>query len=49
MDFIVGLLENQGYNVILILVNRLIKIKHLIFYTDIISSKDLVWLYLKEI
>ena len=30
MDFIVGLLKSEGYNIIIMIIDRLIKIKHFI-------------------
>ncbi|PTU25588.1 hypothetical protein P175DRAFT_0426579, partial [Aspergillus ochraceoroseus IBT 24754] len=49
MDFIIYLLLSNSYNIILVIVNYLIKIKYFFPYTRIINTKEVANLYFKYI
>jgi hypothetical protein len=49
MDFVTGLPESNGFNAILVVVDRLSKMRHLIPCRDSTTSKDLAQIYLEKI
>ncbi|PTU17390.1 hypothetical protein P175DRAFT_0445799, partial [Aspergillus ochraceoroseus IBT 24754] len=49
MDFIIYLLLSNNYNIILIIINYLIKIKYFLSYIKIINIKKIANLYFKYI
>jgi len=49
MDFVTGLPEDSGFNAILIVVDRLTKMRYLIRCRDTCSAQDLVILYVNNI
>jgi len=49
MDFVTGLPEDSGFNAILMVVDRLTKMRHLIPCRDTCSARDLAILYLNNI
>jgi hypothetical protein len=49
MDFMVGLPESEGYNAILVVVDRLTIIQHLVLCTDQVHSKKLGEMYIEEV
>ncbi|PTU20457.1 hypothetical protein P175DRAFT_0437927, partial [Aspergillus ochraceoroseus IBT 24754] len=49
IDFIIYLLLSNNYNIILVIINYLIKIKYFLSYTRIINIKEVINLYLKYI
>ena len=49
MDFVTGLPEDSGFNTILMIVDRLTKMRHLIPCSDTCMAKDLAQLYIAHI
>jgi hypothetical protein len=49
MDFIMHLPDSYGYNAILVIVDRLAKMKHFIFCKGIYDFKEVARLYVKYI
>ena len=49
MDFIMGLLESERYNIIVIYINSLIKIRHFIIIRNNISTQDTAHLFINNI
>jgi len=49
MDFVIGLLEDSGFNAILMVVDRLTKMRHLIPCRDTCTACDLAILYLTHV
>jgi hypothetical protein len=49
MDFITHLPNSYGYNTILVIIDRLTKIKHFIHYKTTYNSKKIARLYVKYI
>ena len=48
MDFVVGLSESEGYNVIIIYVDRLTKIRYFIAIRNNISAQDTAHLFINN-
>jgi hypothetical protein len=48
MDFIVGLPESEGFHAIWVVVDRLIKMRHLVPCTDTVDGKKLGEIFIKE-
>ena len=49
MDFIIGLLESEGYNIIIIYINRFIKMRHFISTQNNITAQDIALLFINNI
>ena len=49
MDFVIGLLESEGYNAIIMVINRLIKIKHFIPIINEVITQDTIHLFIENI
>ena len=49
MDFVVGLLESEGYNAIWVVVDRLSKMKHLVPCWDDTDGKKLGEMFIREV
>jgi hypothetical protein len=49
MDFVDPLLTSTGYNYLLVIIDRLTSMVHLIPTTTQVTTKEVVWLFLKEI
>ncbi|KAH0608772.1 uncharacterized protein H6S33_001000, partial [Morchella sextelata] len=49
MDFITGLPESEGYDAIMVVVDRLTKMRHLLPCNTTVNSEDLAQLYLRNI
>ena len=49
MDFVTGLPESEGFNAVMVVVDRLTKLRHLIPCTTTTSSEDVAKLYLRNV
>ena len=49
MDFIMGLSESEEYNIIIIYINCLIKIRYFIIIRNNISTQDITHLFINNI
>ena len=49
MDFVVGLLESEEYNIIIIYINYFIKIRHFIAIRNNIFTQDTAHLFINNI
>ncbi|KAH0613403.1 uncharacterized protein H6S33_005289 [Morchella sextelata] len=49
MDFVTGLPESEGYDAIMVVVDRLTKIRHLLPCNTTVNSEDVAQLYLRNI
>ncbi|KAH0606496.1 uncharacterized protein H6S33_003330 [Morchella sextelata] len=49
MDFVTGLPESEGYDAIMVVVDRLTKMRHLLPYNTTVNSEDVAQLYLRNI
>ena len=49
MDFIINLLESEDYNIIIMVVNRLIKMRHFISTINKVITQDIIYLFMENI
>jgi transposase InsO family protein len=49
MDFVTGLPESEGYDAIMVVVDRLTKMRHLLPCNTTVNSEDVAQLYLRNI
>ncbi|KAH0610717.1 uncharacterized protein H6S33_011144 [Morchella sextelata] len=49
MDFVTGLLESEGYDAIMVVVDRLTKMRHLLLCNTTVNSENVAQLYLRNI
>ena len=49
IDFVINLLESKGYNIIIIHINYLIKLRHFILTTNEIITQGIVRLFIENI
>ena len=49
MDFVIGLLESEEYNIIIIYVDYLTKIRYFITIKNNISNQDVIYLFINNI
>ena len=49
MDFVIGLLESKGYNIIIICVDYLIKLRHFILIINEITAQGIVRLFIENV
>ena len=49
MDFVISLSESEGYNIIIIYVDRLTKLRHFILIINKITAQGIVYLFIENI